>query len=38
VYKQAKEQQAKELAEKWKGSIDVRAYNALLNYTVNIED
>lgn len=38
VYKQAKEQQAKDLAEKWKGSIDARAYNALLNYTVNIED
>ena len=38
VYKHAKEQQAKDLAEKWKGSIDARAYNALLNYTVNIED
>ena len=38
AYKQAKEQQARGLAEKWKGSIDVRAYNALLNYTVDIED
>ena len=38
AYKEAKEQQAKSLANKWKGKIDERAYEALLNYTVDIED
>lgn len=38
IYKEARETYLKDLAEKWKGSIDARAYNALLNYTVNIED
>ena len=38
AYKQAKEAFVKEQAEKWKGKIDNRAYNALMNYTVNIDD
>ena len=36
--KQAKESFIKEQAEKWKSQIDPRAYNALMNYTVNIDD
>ena len=38
AYKQAKEAFVKEQAEKWKGKIDPRAYNALINYTVEITD
>ena len=38
AYKQAKEAFAKELANKWKNKIDIRAYNALMNYTVDIDD
>ena len=38
AYKQAKETFIKEQAEKWKGKIDDRAYKALMNYTVNIDD
>lgn len=38
AYKQAKEQYLKELAEKWKSKIDPRAYNALINYQVEITD
>ena len=38
AYKMHKEDTAKELAEKWKNEIDPRAYNALLNYTVDIND
>lgn len=38
AYKQAKEDFAKELAEKWKDQIDPRAYNALMNYQVEITD
>lgn len=38
VYKEAKEQQAKVLAERWKDKIDERVYNALINYKVNITD
>ena len=38
AYKTAKESFVKEQAEKWKGKIDNRAYNALMNYTVNIDD
>ena len=38
VYKMAKELHIKELAEKWKGKIDDRAYNALMNYEVEITD
>ena len=34
VYKTTKENHLKELAEKWKGEIDERAYKALINYKV----
>ena len=38
AYKQAKESFIKEQAEKWKGKIDDRAYEALMNYEVEITD
>ena len=38
AYKDAKENYLKELANKWKGKIDERAYNALMNYKVEITD
>ena len=38
AYKEAKESFVKEQANKWKGKIDDRAYNALMNYTVEITD
>ena len=38
AYKKAKESFVKEQAEKWKDKIDERAYNALMNYEVNIND
>ena len=38
AYKTAKEAFIKEQAEKWKGKIDDRAYEALMNYEVNIDD
>ena len=38
AYKKAKESFIKEQAEKWKGKIDERAYNALMNYEVDITD
>ena len=38
AYKIAKESFAKEQAEKFKSQIDIRAYNALMNYTVDIDD
>ena len=38
AYKTAKEAFIKELASKWKSQIDPRAYNALMNYEVNIDD
>ena len=38
AYKQAKESFIKEQANKWKGKIDPRAYNALMSYTVEIAD
>ena len=38
AYKQAKEAFVKEQANEWKGKIDERAYNALMNYTVEITD
>ena len=38
AYKQAKEAYLKELANKWKDKIDERAYNALMNYQVEITD
>ena len=38
AYKTAKESFVKEQAEKWKGQIDKRAYEALMKYEVNIDD
>ena len=38
AYKQAKEAFVKEQANGWKGKIDGRAYEALMNYEVNIDD
>ena len=38
AYKHAKEIYIKELTNKWGGKIDERAYNALMNYTVEITD
>ena len=38
AYKEAKEAYIKEVANKWKDQIDVRAYNALMNYQVEITD
>ncbi len=38
AYKTAKEAFVKEQANKWKGEIDGRAYNALMNYEVEITD
>ena len=38
AYKQAKETFIKEQANEWKGKIDIRAYEALMKYTVEITD
>ena len=38
AYKTAKESFVKEQADKWKDKIDERAYEALMNYEVNIDD
>ena len=38
AYKKAKEDFIKEQANKWKDKIDERAYEALMNYTVEITD
>ena len=38
LIKKAKEAFIKEQAEKWKGKVDDRAYEALMNYTVDIND
>ena len=38
AYKQAKEIFIKEQANNWKSQIDIRAYNALMNYEVEIDD
>ena len=38
AYKKAKESFVKEQANVWKSQIDPRAYNALMNYTVEITD
>ena len=38
AYKTAKESFIKEQANKWKGKIDERAYEALMKYTVGITD
>ena len=37
-YKESKEQHIKVVAEKWKGLIDYRAYEALMKYQVEITD
>ena len=34
AFKEAKEAEAKRLAEKWKGKIDERAYDALINWNI----
>ena len=38
AYKAAKEQAIKNMANKWKDKIDPRAYDALMNYRVEITD
>lgn len=38
VYKPVKEAHIKSLAEKWKDQIDLRAYEALMNWTIDIDD
>ena len=38
AYKKAKESRAKELAEKWRGQIDDRVYEKLMNYKVLLTD
>ena len=38
VYKTAKEAYIKEVANKWKGKIDPKVYEALINYEVHIDD
>ena len=38
AYKKAKESFIKEQANEWKGKIDERAYKALMEYEVNIDD
>lgn len=38
AYKKAKETYIKELANKWKDHIDIRVYNVLMNYQVEITD
>ncbi len=38
AYKEAKEAYLKELADKYKDMLDPRAYKALYNYTVDIDD
>lgn len=37
-YKHVKERHIKEVANRWRGSIDNRAYSALINYQVEITD
>ena len=38
VYKREKEKYIKEVANKWKDQIDVRAYEALMSWKINIDD
>jgi hypothetical protein len=38
VYKQAKEEYIKEVAETWKNKIDVRVYASLINWTIEVTD
>ena len=38
VYKREKDKYIKEVADKWKDNIDIRVYEALMNYEVSIYD
>ena len=38
VYKREKEKYIKEVADKWKDHIDIRVYEALMNYEISIDD
>ena len=38
AYKEAKEQHIKDVANKWKGKVDPRVYEALMNWTIEITD
>ena len=38
AYKKAKEKYIQEITNKWKDQIDVRVYEALMNYEVEIND
>lgn len=38
TYKKVKEAHIKLVAEKWKDAVDPRAYDALMNYEVDIND
>lgn len=38
AYKQAKEHHVKEVANKWKGQIDMRVYETLMDWSININD
>lgn len=38
AYKKAKEAHIKDVANKWKEQIDIRVYNALMNWTIEITD
>lgn len=38
AYKEGKEEHIKEVANKWKDQIDVRVYNALMNWTIEVTD
>lgn len=38
AYKEAKESHVKEVAEKWKGKIDEKVYEALMKWEVSIDD
>jgi hypothetical protein len=38
AYKEAKEQQIKVVANRWKDQIDPRVYDALMNWEVEITD
>jgi len=38
AYKMAKEQHIKEVADKWRGKITEKVYNALINYKIEIDD
>ena len=38
AYKLAKEAYIKDVANKWKDKIDLRVYNALMSYKVEIND